>query len=251
MTAGPAVSNLIDEYPDTFAVIEHHYSDSHATIWGNGRKAFYNSLYMGVPMFVYDGLEDAWPIETYESKFLARQAEPTDVAITISAQQISDDTYEFTAGLCLDPDGAGKTVRVYMVQVLDHFPFGIDHEPRNGFKQAADTEDVALTPGECSDVTRQFTFDADSMSHPSDIKIFAWAQEPLNSGPAEVHQAAYTTWPFASPCPWDFDADADVDTSDLLFLLGNWGTPNGDVDGDGDTDTADLLSLLGHWGQCE
>jgi len=51
-------------------------------------------------------------------------------------------------------------------------------------------------------------------------------------------------------CPADFDGDGDVDTADLLFLLGAWGTPNGDVDGDGDTDTADLLALLGAWGEC-
>ena len=172
------------------------------------------------------------------------------MAIEISAEQISDNIYEFTAELCLDPDGVAKTVRVYMVQVLDHFPFGISHEPRNGFKQAATTEDVALTPGVCVYVTREFAFDSDSMSHESDIKVIAWAQEPLSSGPAEVHQAACTVWPFPDPCPWDFDADADVDTADLLFLLGAWGTPAGDTDGDGDTDTADLLGLLGNWGQC-
>ena len=51
-------------------------------------------------------------------------------------------------------------------------------------------------------------------------------------------------------CPADFDDDGDVDTADLLFLLGAWGTPDGDVDGDGDTDTADLLALLGAWGDC-
>jgi len=54
----------------------------------------------------------------------------------------------------------------------------------------------------------------------------------------------------ASSCPADFDGDGDVDTADLLFLLGAWGTPDGDVDGDGDTDTADLLALLGAWGPC-
>jgi plastocyanin len=53
-----------------------------------------------------------------------------------------------------------------------------------------------------------------------------------------------------SPCPADFDGDGDVDTADLLFLLGAWGTGNGDVDGDGDTDTADLLDLLAAWGAC-
>jgi hypothetical protein len=53
-----------------------------------------------------------------------------------------------------------------------------------------------------------------------------------------------------SSCPADFDGDGDVDTADLLFLLGAWGTPDGDVDGDGDTDTTDLLQLLGAWGEC-
>jgi hypothetical protein len=51
-------------------------------------------------------------------------------------------------------------------------------------------------------------------------------------------------------CPADFDGDGDVDTADLLHLLGCWGTDCGDVDGDGDTDTADLLALLAAWGEC-
>jgi hypothetical protein len=55
---------------------------------------------------------------------------------------------------------------------------------------------------------------------------------------------------FIPICPADFDRDGDIDTSDLLTLLGFWGTPDGDVDGDGDTDTADLLALLGGWGGC-
>ncbi|MDY7108444.1 MAG: VCBS repeat-containing protein [Planctomycetota bacterium] len=56
--------------------------------------------------------------------------------------------------------------------------------------------------------------------------------------------------PPGADCPADFDGDGDVDTADLLFLLGAWGTPDGDVDGDGDTDTADLLALLAAWGDC-
>jgi uncharacterized membrane protein len=51
-------------------------------------------------------------------------------------------------------------------------------------------------------------------------------------------------------CTGDLDGDWDVDTGDLLLLLGAWGTPDGDVDGDGDTDTADLLALLAAWGDC-
>jgi hypothetical protein len=55
---------------------------------------------------------------------------------------------------------------------------------------------------------------------------------------------------FQFHCPADFDGDGDVDTADLLFLLGAWGTPDGDVDGDDDTDTADILALLAAWGEC-
>jgi len=66
--------------------------------------------------------------------------------------------------------------------------------------------------------------------------------------PPVVDMGAYEFQP--PECPADFDGDGDVDTADLLFLLGAWGTPNGDVDGDGDTDTADLLALLAAWGEC-
>ncbi|MDY7109656.1 MAG: hypothetical protein SYC29_13560 [Planctomycetota bacterium] len=52
------------------------------------------------------------------------------------------------------------------------------------------------------------------------------------------------------PCPWDFDGDGEVGSSDLLHLLGCWGQSCGDVDGDGDTDSGDLLALLGAWGEC-
>ncbi|MDY7107988.1 MAG: M12 family metallo-peptidase [Planctomycetota bacterium] len=55
-----------------------------------------------------------------------------------------------------------------------------------------------------------------------------------------------------SDCPADFDEDGDVDTEDLLTLLGAWGTagPDGDIDEDGDVDTEDLLALLAAWGDC-
>jgi hypothetical protein len=60
-------------------------------------------------------------------------------------------------------------------------------------------------------------------------------------------------WPAAgggTTCPADFDGDGDVDTADLLYLLGCWGEACGDVNGDGTTNTADLLELLGAWGSC-
>ncbi len=53
----------------------------------------------------------------------------------------------------------------------------------------------------------------------------------------------------SATCP-DLDGDAHVGVSDLLMVLGAWGTGAGDVTGDGMTDIADLLALLGAWGPC-
>jgi hypothetical protein len=51
-------------------------------------------------------------------------------------------------------------------------------------------------------------------------------------------------------CPADFDGDGDVDTADLLHLLGCWGTSCGDLNCDENTGTSDLMILLGAWGDC-
>lgn len=65
---------------------------------------------------------------------------------------------------------------------------------------------------------------------------------------------------FLTGCPnpcgelGDVNCDGVVDVSDLLILLGAWGTcgdPNNcpaDLDGNGEVDVSDLLILLGNWG---
>ncbi|MDY7108518.1 MAG: hypothetical protein SYC29_07755 [Planctomycetota bacterium] len=59
-------------------------------------------------------------------------------------------------------------------------------------------------------------------------------------------------WSELFPCtPGDVDGDGDVDTADLLLLLGAWGDCPGcpeDINEDGVVNTADLLILLGNWG---
>ena len=57
----------------------------------------------------------------------------------------------------------------------------------------------------------------------------------------------------ASACPWDLDDDGMVGVSDLLELLGAWGTdPSGppDFDGDNTVGLRDLLEMLANWGTC-
>lgn len=66
--------------------------------------------------------------------------------------------------------------------------------------------------------------------------------------------AKYTATAGPALCPADLDSDGNVGTSDLLILLGQWGSDPGgppDIDGDGTVGTSDLLILLANWGPCE
>ncbi|MDY7108777.1 MAG: dockerin type I domain-containing protein [Planctomycetota bacterium] len=72
-----------------------------------------------------------------------------------------------------------------------------------------------------------------------------------NGEPPIVDMGAYEFQ--TESCPADFDGNGEVNTADLLILLGQWGTDGadgGDVDGNGIVDTEDLLALLGAWGDC-
>jgi len=91
--------------------------------------------------------------------------------------------------VCIEAGGEAKTVRVFIVEVLDHWP-ATTHVERNTFRQAAATEDVAVPVDGCVQVTRSLTFDATSFARPVDVKIVAWAQEARANAPAEVYQAA-------------------------------------------------------------
>jgi hypothetical protein len=59
---------------------------------------------------------------------------------------------------------------------------------------------------------------------------------------------------FEITCTGDLDSDNDVDLSDLVILLANFGStsPAGDIDGDADVDLTDLTTLLANFGAtCE
>ena len=54
----------------------------------------------------------------------------------------------------------------------------------------------------------------------------------------------------AVQCPADLTHDGFVDVADLLEIIGNWGTPFGDVSGDDITDVTDVLGVIEGWGSC-
>lgn len=56
----------------------------------------------------------------------------------------------------------------------------------------------------------------------------------------------------AQPCPADLTGDGQVNVSDLLGVIGDWGATSGpaDVNGDGIVNVGDLLEVIGAWGPC-
>ena len=249
----------MDAYPDTFAFIQIHHGDAYATSWGNSRASFYGlAVY---PSSWFDGVtqrEGAKSYAVYEFDYNNRRAVSTDVTIDLTGQLFSGTTYEIVATVCIEPDGTGKTMRFQLVEVLDYWPEGDTHAPRNTFRQAATTQDITLAPGECQEVVKPFTFDATSWARQANIKIVAWAQEPHDVGPAEVHQAAISAYPFEPPpwpsyCPWNCQEfmDESVGVQDFLELLYQWGQTDTSCDFDGGgVGVTDFLALLAHWGPC-
>ena len=75
----------------------------------------------------------------------------------------------------------------------------------------------------------------------------------FGAGRVDVFEAVVLALSMATPCPWDMDDDDAVGVTDLLRLLGQWGTDPGgppDFDDDDDVGVKDLLALLGNWGPC-
>ncbi|MBN1512218.1 MAG: hypothetical protein JXB13_09410, partial [Phycisphaerae bacterium] len=201
--AGMALGQMLSTYPETFTLVQHHYEDGYQTSWSNDRREDFYPGFGGVPWAWFDGvIKKAGGGETpaavfarYNSAYADRQAVATDVAIVLTGDLAGGQTFSIGASVCLEAGGTAKTVRLYIVQVLDHWPTEVSYS-RNGFKQAAATADLTLNPGECQTVVRNFTFDADSWANQSNIRIVAWVQEPLAAGPAEVYQAKAMSWPF-------------------------------------------------------
>lgn len=125
--------------------------------------------------------------------------------------------------------------------------------PWTGFADDLDALDVAA---DCNmngmpdpdDIFNGFAVDCNSNFVPDACDIATGTSLDCNNNgiPDECEVPA--------PCLADLNGDCVVNTTDLLMLLGDWGSVGStciaDVDGDFDVDTADLLALLGAWGSC-
>ena len=188
-------------------------------------------------MAIFDGVDlvdGAVPNENQQyhvyrfNHFLPERSVVTDVTLQIEAQHVSGQTYDISARVAVEADGQPKTMRIHVVQVLDHWPPEKPYH-RNTFKQAAAAQDVTIASGESQTVNCQFTFDSDSWSAQENIRIIAWAQVPTATGPAQVHQAAIRHWPLIS-LPDDADGDTYIDSIDNCPNHYNPDQANGDTD---------------------
>lgn len=165
---------MIDNYPDTLALIAIHDGDAYEVPWGTARDAFYQAAW--TPFACWDGQQDAWPVNSYEAKFISRQAVPTDVTIDMEVFG-SGAMRDVLATVCIEPGGIGRTMMIYMAQVLDHYgPANFD---RNMVQTGSSGAEITVAPGECRSVTESFALNSVSQGSPENLKFFAWAQNPL------------------------------------------------------------------------
>jgi hypothetical protein len=194
--AGPALDRLVSVFPDSFVFVQYQVFDEvYSTPWGDARFAYFHGL--DTPTAAFDGADIlagsvADVVQQYTiyraNHFLPDREVPTDVTIHLSAAPVAGQTYRATARVGIEAGGTGKTLRVFILQVLDHWP---PTEPyyRNGFKQAAPAQDISLAPGQTQAVEFNFTFDDESWANQQSIKLVAWAQAPLDEAPVTVYQA--------------------------------------------------------------
>jgi hypothetical protein len=260
--AEPVVDNMVDVYGvggnGTLAVFTCHLWDGYQSAWGAARaQTFYGPIFLGTPTLFLDGIHDPWPIDTFVSTFLARQSVPTTVTVSIFAEENIPHRYDITVEVCLEAGADPVDLRIYTVVAEDHYPIndpdsGLIHA-RNFARGVAPTTDISLLPGECAEVHSLLA--ALPVTVQDNIRLVAWAQEPNNTWPADVYQAAVDDYPFeppVNPCPWDCgNDDGEVGINDFLAMLADWGSPGPcDLDGNDVIDVVDFLDLLANWGPC-
>jgi hypothetical protein len=242
---------LLDNYgpegviaPGTFTLVQMHWGDAYDTSWTTARRTFYPGV-TGYPIAWFDGVVEHpgayqnvnqqynWYLSTYN----ARQAVPTDVTIQLGAVPTSSSAYDVTAEVCIEEGGHGKTVKIYMAQVIDYYPTSGGYH-RNCCMQGRVVSTITLNAGECQRLTSNFTLNATSLARITDVQFIAWAQDPKSSGPAEIYNAGVLVYPFeplppeCCPCVGDLSDPCNdvVNISDFTLFAAAYGSSVGDLE---------------------
>jgi hypothetical protein len=188
------VEQLAIDYPDRFAPLTMHVNgDGFDLPWGQHRLDVFYGVAGAVPTFMVDAL---WNCQSGDYRYYVEQqlAQPADMTIALSGNQVSGDKWDITARVCSE-SGGSRPVRVFTAATLDDHP-DLPRYTTNVLMQKVFESDINLPGGGCQDVTNRITFDPVSTANSQNIAIVAWAQQPAASAPTTVYQAAIMRWPF-------------------------------------------------------
>ena len=178
---------MFNDNQQTFFPVYYHLNGDAYQSWCNTRAGFYSLT--ASPYLWLDGSYDAGSTYAeWANDLVIEELAPTDVTISINAFR-DGGHLDIRASVCIETGGTGKDMRIYFVQVLDHYP---DDETyyRNAFRQVT-TTDINVAANGCVDVSASMSLKADDLAKLEDVGILVWAQEPLNSGPADTYQASF------------------------------------------------------------
>lgn len=254
---GTALGNMLNNMgDDDLGLVQVHISDNVTIQWGTNRANMYGVT--AIPTVVLEG-QQKWVgystqnVAAIQNAINARLAVATDVVIQMGATQIDADSWEVNGTVSLEPTGTAKTVRLWTLQLLNHYPAGTHHH--NCLRQAFGGVDIALTPGSSEPFSYTINLAAYDVQHMEDVKITVFAQKP-GGYPAEVYNTYVMTYPFGDPpLQGDLTNDGCIGQEDLGIVLSDYGCVplgppcEGDVDGDNDCDQSDLGIILANYGQ--
>ncbi len=190
---------LYEDYPDQFFPLQVHGGDAYATPWGNARNNYYSVG--GYPTTWTEGIYQrvggggTWQTHynAHKAYMDARMAVPTDVAVQIGADQTGTTTFTATARITVDDGGQARNLQVHLCRTRWNAPSG---EYNNTFRDAQSFS-ISVAPGESVVVDHAFNFGSDWPVREA-CSFFVLVQDQGGSGPHDIRNADWTTWPYAT-----------------------------------------------------
>ena len=87
----------------------------------------------------------------------------------------------------------------------------------------------------------------------ADCFVLTESECTSNNGEWQGENTTCASETCGSPCPADTDGSGTVDVTDILIIVGAWGSDNqaADVNGDGTVNVSDILAVVSAWGPCQ
>lgn len=192
-----ALFSLQTDRPDDIVGLMIHGGDSYTTSWGDSRMSFYSVG--GYPTVYLDGWVSmpgsygsvSANYSQLESRLNTCLAQSTDVTIELMGEEVSGSQYKISGELGIEAGGAGKTIRVQLLQCFNKTDWPESGEVQfNTLRQSAANFDVTLSAGQTHTWEHTFTLSGESLSTPTEVNYICIAQAPNSSGPANVFNSS-------------------------------------------------------------